>query len=112
MSKNDNDNRRSDSLARGGGRADGEPRPAERVHVISTPENIALFRMSMIMQYARARANGIELTRRSVVPKIKDINRQYGIKAKTWSEVAEQLATLTADIDAGDSQIPEGAIVR
>lgn len=63
-------------------------------YVLDTPEQIANFRLSCMIQQCKAKARGMSLTRAGASPRLTDIRKQYGIKAKTWADAATELAAL------------------
>jgi hypothetical protein len=62
--------------------------------VLDTPAQIDGFRLAIMIQQCKAKARGMSLTRAGASPRLTDIRRQYGIKAKTWADAAVELEAL------------------
>lgn len=64
--------------------------------VLDQPHQIAAFRDRCMLMHVRAKARGMNLTRRGAAPTLAAIRREYGIKAKTWADAVSELEAVIA----------------
>jgi hypothetical protein len=68
--------------------------------ILDRPDQIARFRLDMIIKaFEMELGTGLRMTSR--MPRVKDVARQYNLKATTKKQLVTELKKLRADVDEG-----------
>jgi hypothetical protein len=83
---------------------------ANKSAIIDHPQDIAGFSLAVLISAVILKKHGIQVTRKSAMPTVKEICRRYkdyGIKARTYEEVLVQLEELKKLHEEGLVKLPE-----